>query len=130
MNAADALIASGLDTTQLGELIHPVRPEHVTLRPASSVMRAMWGQGIHAMTLGNTVHVHPGVLVGPPRSLGLLVIHELVHVRQWRKRGVVPFLGRYLSDYLKGRRQNLGHRGAYRDIAMEVEAREIASRFA
>lgn len=129
MNAAEALISSGLDTTGLGDLIRPVRPEQVTLRPASSVMRKMWGKGIQAMTLGNTVYLHPGALAGPKRSLGLLVIHELVHVRQWRKRGVFGFLGSYLNDYAKGRSQRLGHRGAYRQIEFEMEARAIASTF-
>lgn len=129
MNAAAALAASGVDTSELLPLIQPVRPEQVTLRTAPFLMRKMWGHGIHAMTLGNTVYVHPAVLEGPSRPLGLLIIHELVHVRQWRKRGVFPFLGSYCSDYLKGRRNQLGHRGSYRDIGLEVEAREIASRF-
>lgn len=130
MNAAIALAASGLDTSALLPLIQPVLPEQVTLRPAPSLMRQTWGKGIRAMTLGNTVYIDPTVLSGPKRPLGLLVIHELVHVRQWRKRGVIPFLGSYLSDYLKGRRQKLGHRGAYRQIGLEMEARAIASRFA
>jgi hypothetical protein len=129
MNAAKALDASGLDITKLADFIRPVRPEQVTLRAASSVMRGVWGRGIQAMTLGNTVYVHPAVLAGPARALGLLVIHELVHVRQWRKRGVFSFLGTYGSDYLKGRRQKLGHRGAYRQIEFETEARDVASRF-
>jgi hypothetical protein len=81
------------------------------------------------MTLGNTVYVHPSVLAGPARALGLLVIHELVHVRQWRKRGILGFLGSYGSEYLKGRRQKLGHRGAYRQIEYEIEARAISARF-
>ncbi|HLF43735.1 MAG TPA: DUF4157 domain-containing protein [Acidimicrobiia bacterium] len=130
MNAAAALAASGLDTSELPPLIQPVKPEQVTLRPAPALMRKTWGKGIQAMTLGNTVYIDPAALGGPSRKLGLLVIHELVHVRQWRKRGVVPFLGSYLGDYFRGRRRKLGHRGAYRDIAVEVEAREIASRFA
>jgi len=129
MNAAAALAASGLDTSELPPLIQPVKPEQVTLRPAPALMRKAWGKGIQAMTLGNTVYVDPAVLAGPRGKLGLLVIHELVHVRQWRKRGVIPFLGSYLNDYMKGRRQKLGHRGAYRQIGLEMEAREIASRF-
>ena len=129
MNAAAALAVSGIDTSELPPLIHPVNPEQVTLRHAPSLMRSTWGKGIKAMTLGNTVYIDPGVLSGPPRPLGLLVIHELVHVRQWRRRGVFPFLGSYLSDYVKGRRQKLGHRGAYRQIQLEMEARAIAARF-
>jgi len=129
MNAAEALDASGLNITNLAEFIRPVRPEQVTLRPASSVMRGVWGKGIQAMTLGNTVYVHPAALAGSARALGLLVIHELVHVRQWRKGGVFGFLGSYGTDYLRGRREKLGHRGAYRQIEYEVEARDVASRF-
>lgn len=130
MNAAAALAASGVDISALPPLIQPVRPEQVTLRTAPYLMRKLWSKGIQAMTLGNTVYIDPRVLSGPSRPLGLLVIHELVHVRQWRKRGVFPFLGSYCSDYLKGRRNHLGHRGSYREIGVEVEAREIASRFA
>jgi len=130
MNAAAALAASGIDITELAPLIHPVRPEQVTLHAAPYLMRSVWAKGITAMTLGNSVYVDPAVLAGPSRKLGLLVIHELVHVRQWRKGGVAPFLGSYLKDYFKGRSRRLGHREAYRDIALEVEAREIASRFA
>lgn len=92
-------------------------------------MRKVWGKGIQAMTLRNTVYVEPVVLAGSSRPLGLLVIHELVHVRQWRSLGVYGFLRRYLSDYLRGRRQKLGHRGAYRQIGLELEAKAIASQF-
>ena len=130
MNATVALVASGLDISELSPLIRPVTPEQVTLRPAPFLMRKTWSRGIQAMTLGNTVFIDPLVLEGPSRRLGLLVIHELVHVRQWRKHGVLPFLRSYFGDYLKGRRLKLGHHAAYRDIGVEVEAREIASRFA
>ncbi len=129
MNADEALAASGIDVSELPPLIQPVLPRQVTVRPASSLMRSMWGKGVQAMTLGNTVYVDPKVLGGPGRSLGLLVIHELVHVRQWRKRGVIGFLGTYGRDYVKGRRQKLGHRGAYRQIEYEMEARAVAARF-
>jgi len=129
MNAAEALEVSGLDITKLADFIRPVRPDQVTIRTAPSVMRSIWGKGIEAMTLGNTVYVDPKVLNGPARALGLLVIHELVHVRQWRKRGVFSFLGTYGSDYLGGRRRKLGHRGAYRQIEYETEARAVASKF-
>ena len=129
MNAAAALAGAGLDTPELRAFIQPVQPEQVALRPASAVMRKMWGKGIQAMTLFDTVYVEPAVLHGPKERLGALVIHELVHVRQWRRFGVFGFLRRYLNDYLKGRRQSLGHRGAYRQIELEREARAVASRF-
>ena len=130
MNAATALAAAGLDLPELRVLIQPVQPERVTLRTAPKSMQKVWGKGIQAMTLGNTVYVAPDVLSGPRRSLGLLVIHELVHVRQWRELGVFGFTRRYLTDYAKGRGQKRGHRAAYLDIGLEMEARAIAARFA
>jgi len=39
----------------------------------------------------------------------------------------VGFLGRYGSDYLRGRRQGLSHREAYLNIALEEEARRVQS---
>lgn len=57
-----------------------------------------------------------------------LVHHELVHVRQWREQGLAEFLTAYLSGYVRGRLQGLGHWDAYRQIPAEVEARELAGR--
>jgi Domain of unknown function (DUF4157) len=51
-----------------------------------------------------------------------LLRHELVHVEQWRRLGVVGFLGRYLGAYLRWRLRAHGHRGAYLRIPLEVEA--------
>ncbi len=52
-----------------------------------------------------------------------LIAHELVHVEQWRRQGVVPFLARYLSDYLRLRLAGESHWRAYAGISLEVEAR-------
>lgn len=57
-----------------------------------------------------------------------LLAHELVHVRQWRELGVVRFLSRYLSTYVRGRFRGLGHRAAYAAIPFEREARALTSR--
>ena len=56
-----------------------------------------------------------------------LLVHELVHVRQWRELGVVGFLSAYLSSYVLGLSRHRNHRQAYLDIPLEVEAREIAA---
>ena len=128
MNAAEVLARSGLEISELVEAIRPVRPESVTVKTAPAVMRRLWGKGIQAMTLGYNVYVDPRVIAGPARRFGLLMTHELVHVRQWREQGVFGFTRRYLSDYLSGRQQRLGHRGAYLQIEQELEARAITSR--
>jgi len=51
-----------------------------------------------------------------------LLRHELAHVRQWRRLGVVGFLVRYLGAYLRWRARGHGHWGAYRRIPLEIEA--------
>lgn len=51
-----------------------------------------------------------------------LLRHELAHVRQWQRYGVIGFLRRYLGAYLSGRRKGLGHRASYLAIPLEVEA--------
>lgn len=130
MNAAEVLERSGLDISELLVAIRPVRPESVSVKTAPVVMRRLWAQGIQAMTLGYNVYIDPRVIAGPARRFGLLMVHELVHVRQWREQGVLGFGRRYLTAYLHGRRKRLGHRGAYLQIEQELEARAIASRVA
>jgi len=53
-----------------------------------------------------------------------LLVHESVHIDQWRDYGVARFLTRYLGDYLYGRAVGLPHRAAYRAIRFEAEAVE------
>ena len=57
-----------------------------------------------------------------------LLRHELVHVEQWRRFGVVGFLARYLGAYFGWRLRGHGHRGAYLRIPLEVEAEWRARR--
>jgi hypothetical protein len=77
--------------------------------------------GVAAMTLG------PVVLVvrGHERDRRLLV-HELVHVRQWRELGAPRFLIAYLGAYVRNRVRGLDHWRAYEAIPLEVEARARA----
>jgi hypothetical protein len=88
-------------------------------------MRRFWGQGISAMTFRNRIFIDPETMTarhGP----GILLVHELIHVRQWDELGVVRFLWRYLTAYLHGRIRGMGHRSAYLAIPLEVEARAAA----
>ncbi len=55
-----------------------------------------------------------------------LLAHELVHVEQYARFGVLGFLGRYVAEYLRLRVRGLDHRDAYLDLAMEREARQGA----
>ena len=48
--------------------------------------------------------------------------HELIHVAQWRRVGVLVFSWNYLRDYTRGRLKGLKHFEAYREIRYEAEA--------
>jgi hypothetical protein len=74
--------------------------------------------GVHAMTLGRWILLRRG----HEHDAGL-VAHELVHVEQWRERRAVPFLVRYLGEYVRLRIRGLGHWAAYSAISFEAEAR-------
>lgn len=57
-----------------------------------------------------------------------LLRHELVHVEQWRRYGVVGFLWRYVGAYVRWRLRSHAHRAAYRRIPLEIEAEWRARR--
>lgn len=79
--------------------------------------------GADAITFGRLIVVRRRA-AGSAR----LLRHELVHVRQWRRLGVVGFLRRYLGAYLRWRVRGYPHWGAYRRIPLEVEAEWVARR--
>ncbi|MFQ5556412.1 MAG: hypothetical protein ACE5GB_02735 [Acidimicrobiales bacterium] len=76
--------------------------------------------GAAGMTIGRLVFVrHDGDLSGARP----LLVHELVHVRQFAEQGRTRFLIRYLRDYLVNLVRLRNHKAAYRAIPAEVEAR-------
>mgnify|MGYP003329860051 CR=1 FL=1 len=79
-------------------------------------------KGFDGITLGRLVIVRRGK-VSPE-----LLRHEMVHVRQWRRYGVLGFSLRYAGHYLLWRVRGKGHRGAYLRIPMEIEADWVARR--
>lgn len=79
--------------------------------------------GADAITLGSLIVLRAGVQPSP-----YLIRHELVHVRQWRRHGVMGFAVRYLGAYLRSRARGDSHRIAYLRIPLEVEADWVARR--
>jgi len=125
VNAGRLLRAAGLDTDGLRDLIAPVDPDEVNVWPASTWMRALWRPGIQGVTHWKWVFVDPEVLTGERMRLGRLVVHELVHVRQFVAGGYVRFVIRYVGEYVRGRLTGKSPRDAYLAISAEVEAREV-----
>jgi hypothetical protein len=79
--------------------------------------------GSAAITLGRLIVVRRRA-AGDPH----LLRHELVHVEQWQRLGVVRFLRQYLGAYVRERLRGRGHRAAYLRIPLEIEAERRARR--
>ena len=80
-------------------------------------------RGASGITLGNLIIVREGA-----ETSQYLLRHEHVHVRQWRRHGVIGFGTRYVGAYVLWRLRLKGHRGAYLRIPMEIEADWVARR--
>ena len=55
-----------------------------------------------------------------------LVAHEVVHVAQIRRLGLIRFLREYCWEYLRHRMAGRDHMQSYRALSAEVEARRLA----
>jgi hypothetical protein len=129
VKAGELLSAAGLDLPTLCAELHPVDPNSVRVRSAPWVMRKVWPEGIAAMALPRRVYLSPDLLASDANRVKYLLVHELVHVRQWSDYGFFGFLRRYLGEYLRGRRQGLGHKAAYLNNRLEGEARDTEERY-
>jgi hypothetical protein len=125
VNAGRILRKVGFDNDELRSAVAPVDPDSVNVWPASRIMMRLWRRGITGVTIRNWVFVDPALLEGDPVRLGRLVIHELVHVRQFRDSGYVSFSLRYVFEYLRGLLGGKSLRDAYLDISAEQEARAV-----
>jgi hypothetical protein len=128
VNAGRILRAAGYDSDHLRSAISPVDPDQINVLPASSFMRRLWRKGIQGVTVRRWIFVDPDVMRGDPKLLGRLVIHELVHVRQYVEHGYLSFTAQYAYEYGLGLLKGKGSRGAYFDVAAEREARAETAR--
>ncbi|HUG08927.1 MAG TPA: hypothetical protein VMP13_08550 [Acidimicrobiia bacterium] len=128
MNAGRILREAGYDTDALRVRIAPVDPDQINVWPASRLFRRLWRQGIGGVTHGRFVFVDPDMMRDDRERLARLVIHELIHVRQYRAAGYLRFVTSYLKEYWIGRLGGKTPREAYRDISHEREARELTER--
>ena len=71
---------------------------------------------VAAITLGRRIYI------AAEEESEALLRHELVHVRQAGELGLVRFLWRYASEYVRNRRRGMSHDDAYRAISFEAEA--------
>lgn len=126
MKVGDLLGEDLASNPKLWADIYPIDPHEVTVRRMPAPLAAMLGRAVSAMTILQTVWVAGAALTGQADDFRRLLVHELVHARQWRALGAVGFLRRYVSEYATGRLGGGSHREAYHLISLEVEARAIA----
>lgn len=76
--------------------------------------------GAAAITLGRLIIVRRGV----PERQGWdrLLRHELIHVEQWQRLGLLRFALRYAGAYAWLRLRGWTHWAAYRRLPLEIEA--------
>lgn len=130
--ADDLLRAAGIDPADLAELMPRVDPATVSVRVAPTWFRRFWAKGIVAVSLPIGVFVQPGVMErfrsgAEPERWGPLIVHELMHLEQWRRLGALRHVSQYVGDYVRSRFQGYGHWESYRAIRLEVEARDAAA---
>lgn len=134
LNAGEALIRNGIDVDAVRQALPRVEPHTVPIRIAPSWFSRLWSTGIAAMATPWAVYVrepvHARMIAGAePQRTGVLVVHELVHLEQYARLGAIRHIVQYAGDYVRGRLRRLSHWDAYRAVRLEIEAREIASRF-
>ncbi len=130
--AADILRAAGIDPDSLRGLMPRVDPAAVKVRVARRWFRRFWFKGIVAVALPNGVYVQPGTMERfragvESERWGRLIVHELMHIEQWRRLGAVRHIAQYVGDYLRNRFSGFGHWESYRAIRLEQEARDVAT---
>lgn len=94
-----------------------IDPATVEVRYMGALIRSLVPPTTAAMCLPWAVYIRPPFTLPP-----LVMLHELVHMRQWRELGVIRFLYIYLSEYLAARKSGLDHQSAYRGISLELMA--------
>lgn len=130
--ATEMLVRGGIDPALLRHHLRRVDPDRTTVRVAPAWFRMLWAKGIVAVCMPWSIYVHPEIMERFERgdrvdSIATLMAHELTHLEQYRRLGLIRHTIRYVGDYLLGRRRGLRHWDAYRAIGLEREARHVAA---
>ncbi len=85
-------------------------------------LRPWLARDVAAITLGRTIFVSQRFAERAPAQLERLLRHELAHVRQVIRLGLVVFLWRYMSEFARHYLRVRSVSKAYLLISFEVEA--------
>lgn len=129
--ASDGLATTGVDQEWLSRVLSRIDPARIEIKEAPSWFMRMWATGIVAVALPWGIYFTPAMMDryetgAEPGRVGQLLVHELTHMEQLERLGVVRHAVQYVWDYLRGRMARKGHWDSYRAIRLEVEARNVA----
>ena len=85
-------------------------------------LRPFLARDVVGITLGRRIYLSSSVLQRSERYLTRLLRHELAHVRQVNRHGLIIFGIRYVSEFLRHFIRERSMSAAYRKISFEVEA--------
>lgn len=85
-------------------------------------LRPWLTRDVIAITLGRTIYVSPRAAERALEALEPLIRHELAHVQQVNRHGFLPFLARYLVEFLSHFWRVRSVSRAYAMISFEIEA--------
>ena len=124
----EALEAAGIDRTSVEAITPLVDLDRLLVREATSWFEKLVLRNNSAIAFPHVVYMHTSWYRRPRAEVVRLVIHEAVHVSQWRTTGTLRFAVTYSLDYLRGRARRRGHSRAYEDIRYEVAARDATDK--
>ncbi|MCU1348805.1 MAG: hypothetical protein JWO56_1835 [Acidobacteria bacterium] len=85
-------------------------------------LRPFLMRDVVGITLGRGIYLSPRMLDRPREEVERLVRHELAHVRQVARLGLLRFLWRYAAEWIRNRRKGMPAAQAYSEISFEIEA--------
>jgi hypothetical protein len=85
-------------------------------------LRPWLARDVVAITLGRTIYVSSRAAERALDRLEPLIRHELAHVRQVNRHGLLLFLGRYVAEFLRHLWRVRSVSRAYAMISFEIEA--------
>lgn len=83
-------------------------------------LRPFLARDVVAITLGRRIYIGSNLA---PAAFERLMRHELAHVRQMERLGLLRFLWRYVLEFLRNFARLRNAFAAYQTISFEVEAR-------
>jgi hypothetical protein len=104
------------------QILAAIDDARARVRPFPWWLKPFLARGVIGITLGRTIYVSEQYVASSAEKVERLLRHELTHVRQVNRLGVIRFLIQYVAEYVRNLRSGMRSSEAYRRISFEVEA--------